>query len=348
MSLQDLIYTYENFSGVRVWPLHWKPCLESVVDMPFECYRQTRLDYHKIGLNLGVHDYITAVQGNVNAGLPGCVPHLEKLAYILKPTGVAYWGNEPSHTPKNTHKQKLKNDMGGLSPRVFLALVGAIDVEGQDNILYESVVAMEAGLITEPGHESLFPPEDVLITAGGNVTMYGCPPALPWGEKECDMPLDCLAALENYFEDLAVDENEYSSITILCVEQAFFGFGDAFEVLGFEQQWDSASDWGQWPLSDERSRPPVDALVFVNKLEEVDIATIAAEDMKCSYCWDDYGHAEDEMVKLRSGEVKADNAPVKMPCGPGHLIGKTCLMQLSDSGIRLCPMCSVDIVALVD
>lgn len=70
--------------------------------------------------------------------------------------------------------------------------------------------------------------------------------------------------------------------------------------------------------------------------------------MKCSYCWDDFGQVEDETIELHSGEVKADNAPVKLPCGSGHLIGKTCLIQLIDSGIQLYPMCSVDIVALVD
>jgi hypothetical protein len=72
------------------------------------------------------------------------------------------------------------------------------------------------------------------------------------------------------------------------------------------------------------------------------------EDVECSYCWDDYGHAEDEIVELHSGEVKVDNVSVKMPCRSGHLIGKTCLMQLIVSSTCLCPICIVDIVALVD
>jgi len=201
----------------------------------------------------------------------------------------------------------------------------------------------------EPGQDScLYPMEDILITAGGNAIIPGLPLALPYDEEECGMLSDSLAALEGYFEDLAIDDNEYTAITVLCVEQALFGFGIASDVFGFDHQSNDDEDWGEWPLSDLRSGSPLDPQVFVGKLEEVDIATIAPENMKCSYCWDEYGHADDEMIELRSGEVKADNAPAKMPCGPGHLIGKTCLMQLIDSGIRLCPMYSVDIVALVE
>jgi len=69
---------------------------DSVTDMPFECYHQIRLDYRDIECNMGAYDYLAAVQGNVNAVLPDCVPHLEKLAYTLKSTGVAYWEARPN------------------------------------------------------------------------------------------------------------------------------------------------------------------------------------------------------------------------------------------------------------
>lgn len=58
--------------------------------------------------------------------------------------------------------------------------------------------------------------------------------------------------------------------------------------------------------------PQVDPQVFVGRLEGVDIANIVPEDMKCSHCWDDFGHVEDETIKLRNAKVKADNAPFKM------------------------------------
>ena len=86
---------------------------------------------------------------------------------------------------------------------------------------------------------------------------------------------------------------------------------------------------------------------FVGKLEEVDISTVAPGDMKCFHCWNNFGETDLDTVELRSGEVKADNSPVKLPCGHGHLIGKTCLMQLIDADIHLCPKCRVDIVAIV-
>lgn len=219
--------------------------------------------------------------------------------------------------------------------------------------LYESVVAMQEGVVVAPCHESPYPPEPIFITAGGNVTHFGYQPALPYNVKECGMPLDSLAALEVYFEDLARDDNEHAITTKFFVHlyaspPVYFWPATPFGLFDFEQGWDDESDWGQQSLSNLRSGPQVDPQVFVSKLEEVDIATIAPEDMKCSYFWDDFGHAEDETIQLRNADVKADNAPVKMPCGSGHLIGKTCLMQLIDSGIRLCPMWSVDIVALVD
>lgn len=101
-------------------------------------------------------------------------------------------------------------------------------------------------------------------------------------------------------------------------------------------------------LSDLRSSPRVDPQEFVGMLEVVETSTIATEDMKCLHCWSDFGTMDVEMVDLRAGEVKADNAPVKMRCGPGHLIDKTCLMELIDAGIHLCPICKVDIAVLVD
>jgi hypothetical protein len=44
-------------------------------------------------------------------------------------------------------------------------------------------------------------------------------------------------------------------------------------------------------------------------------------------------------IKLSIGKVRFDNSPIKMPCPHGHLIGKTCLMQLIDAEILTCPMC---------
>lgn len=91
-----------------------------------------------------------------------------------------------------------------------------------------------------------------------------------------------------------------------------------------------------------------DPKAFVEKLEVVDTSTIPAADMWYLHCWSDFGKADDELIELKNGSVQADNSPVKMPCPHGHLVGKTCLMQIIDAGDILCPQCRAEIVQIVD
>lgn len=63
--------------------------------------------------------------------------------------------------------------------------------------------------------------------------MQGCPPALPYSEMDCGMPLDSLAALELYVADLAIADNDYAAITELCVEMSLFGLGSSPEIFVF-------------------------------------------------------------------------------------------------------------------
>jgi Zn finger protein HypA/HybF involved in hydrogenase expression len=91
-----------------------------------------------------------------------------------------------------------------------------------------------------------------------------------------------------------------------------------------------------------------DPQAFVANLVQVDVSTILASDMRCPHCWSNFDEAEDEMIELKNGSVQTDNSPVKMPCPHGHLIGKTCLMQIVDAGDRLCPQCRSEIVRIVD
>jgi hypothetical protein len=49
--------------------------------------------------------------------------------------------------------------------------------------------------------------------------------------------------------------------------------------------------------------------------------------------------ADSNQIKLSTGKVRFDNSPVKLSCPHGHLIGKTCMMQILDAGMRTCPMC---------
>jgi hypothetical protein len=176
-----------NLGGIRTWTpdATWKGWLDGVEDIPFECYVQIRSNYRDIDFDAGTYDYLMAFQGNIEAGLPANVPHLEAFAYRLNSTRVVYWGN-----------MFAENEIDGIPHKLLSELVTTIWVERQNNQHYESIVVMEAGILVEPGYESLFPPENILITAGANATMYGYSPALPWGEKECSMPIDSLAASE--------------------------------------------------------------------------------------------------------------------------------------------------------
>ena len=89
----------------------------------------------------------------------------------------------------------------------------------------------------------------------------------------------------------------------------------------------------------------IDPQSFVEKLEAVDVSTIPAEDMRCMHCFSDFDEVnDDEIIQLMKGSVPTDNSPVKMPCPHGHLIGKTCLMQIIDHKVRLCPYCRFEIV----
>ncbi|KAF2125987.1 hypothetical protein P153DRAFT_388741 [Dothidotthia symphoricarpi CBS 119687] len=109
-------------------------------------------------------------------------------------------------------------------------------------------------------------------------------------------------------------------------------------------------------------RPPLDAVAFVNALEQVDISTIAADDMKCPHCWLPFGTTDDDdpsytyspdpqedpavsahMLAFRDLPhcEMANNDPVKTPCG--HLFGKSCLIEILERMDSICPMCRQDL-----
>jgi hypothetical protein len=100
------------------------------------------------------------------------------------------------------------------------------------------------------------------------------------------------------------------------------------------------------------------AAAFVDTLEEVDIADIAAEDMTCPHCWLPFGTTTDEdnpsilvypddeereisermnaSYELPFCENRPNNDPVKTPCG--HVFGRQCLIQSLETNM-ICPMC---------
>jgi hypothetical protein len=75
------------------------------------------------------------------------------------------------------------------------------------------------------------------------------------------------------------------------------------------------------------------ATAFTDQLEKLEISSIAQDDMKCLHCWGNYG--EEDGCQL----------PVKTPCG--HVYGQQCLIESLVAVSLLCPLCRVDIVALV-
>jgi hypothetical protein len=110
-------------------------------------------------------------------------------------------------------------------------------------------------------------------------------------------------------------------------------------------------------------RPQFDAAAYIDTLEEVDISTIPAEDMKCAFCWLPFGTTDeddpifvympdpDEVPELSARqtvfrelpfcEARPDNDPVRTPCG--HIFGRGCLLESLDKVDTLCPTCRRDL-----
>jgi len=102
-----------------------------------------------------------------------------------------------------------------------------------------------------------------------------------------------------------------------------------------------------------------DAAAFVDTLEEVDISTIPAEDMRCPHCWLPFGTTEEDdpaFVPVSESDMtpelaerqtifhelafdasRPDNDPVRTPCG--HVFGRGCLIESMEKVGTRCPMC---------
>ena len=213
---------------------------------------------------------------------------------------------------------------------------------------------------------------------------YGGVTTLPYKKEECGMSVDCLIALEGHYIDLYWEECEYEYESCLYLfdtglgldiheaEEAelpeavemltkVYGQFTSEHIIPYEEQIEWKINTGEidFNLNDlgfdvdllslpinARAAPYyiTDPQAFVANLVHVDISTIPAADMRCMHCWSNFDEVEDEMIELKNGSVQADNSPVKMPCPHGHLIGKTCLMQIIDAGDRLCPQCRAEIV----
>jgi hypothetical protein len=102
---------------------------------------------------------------------------------------------------------------------------------------------------------------------------------------------------------------------------------------------------------------------FVDTLEQVDVSTIPAADMRCPHCWLPFGITDEDdpafvftpdpndppelavrhiaFRELPFCTAKADNDPVKTPCG--HLFGRACLTESMEKVDTLCPICRLDL-----
>lgn len=199
---------------------------------------------------------------------------------------------------------------------------------------------------------------------------------VPWQataaiENMSDMPLASLTAVLEDYQGLGAAMDAYHWHVECFENYGMAGYTHAYEwmveqdaIHGNEYMWtpeyyyhldadDGLSDIDLGPVfTDDMFYQSVrvqriDPQEFVDRLDTVDVATIPAEDMKCFYCWNRFGETDDEVVELSTGEIQADNSPLRIPCAASHLVGKTCLMQLIDAGVHTCQLCREDIVALV-
>ncbi|KAF3008412.1 hypothetical protein E8E13_001758 [Curvularia kusanoi] len=278
-----------------------------------------------------LHDYLTAVQGDPdNATLPIGLPLLGKGHYTLKKNGVAYLGDEilndglddDTRTWYEMEHEQLQDWEGAYDCAVAAIALGISPSDLPEELLKYECTIRDSGNV------------HIMTEASANLV------AMPYTEKECGMSEECFIALENYFLAL-IDEEEEWWHTVVTHE----GWrAEDEEALAIHLEYDSDDDMLDYTPAPIQITPQA----FVAKLEAVDISTIPAEDMKCMHCWSNFDEIDDDIIELTTGNVQTDNSPVKLPCPHGHLIGKTCLMQIIDSGTRLCPQCRVDIVELVE
>lgn len=121
----------------------------------------------------------------------------------------------------------------------------------------------------------------------------------------------------------------------------------------------SAIPQGPWGHPPAPSLPPFDAVAYVDSLEQVDIATIPAEDMRCPHCWLDFGVTEDDLPSATPAGAQdttpessenqenfnqmpfapdaPNNDPVRTPCG--HIFGRDCLIESLQKVGTPCPRC---------
>ena len=146
---------------------------------------------------------------------------------------------------------------------------------------------------------------------------------------------------------------------------------DLFADHMAEEQWEQeqiqdALDWEManseamfGPIRHQTRTTRVEvAVALVETLEEVDIASIEPDDMKCPLCWLHFGsttdeegptiatyldHEEREITErlhasyaLPFCENRPDNDPVRTPCG--HVFGRQCLIDSLETNM-ICPMC---------
>ncbi|KAH7065980.1 hypothetical protein BKA63DRAFT_168436 [Paraphoma chrysanthemicola] len=116
------------------------------------------------------------------------------------------------------------------------------------------------------------------------------------------------------------------------------------------------------PVFDDHA-PRFDATAFVDSLEQVDISTIPAEDMKCPHCWLPFGTTDDDDPSFvwapdpedtpelaeRNAALRelpfcrANNDPVRTPCG--HIVGRDCLIRSMEEVNTLCPTCRQELLS---
>ncbi|KAH7379417.1 hypothetical protein DE146DRAFT_317877 [Phaeosphaeria sp. MPI-PUGE-AT-0046c] len=110
--------------------------------------------------------------------------------------------------------------------------------------------------------------------------------------------------------------------------------------------------------------PPFDATAFVDSLEQVNIAHIPDEDMRCPHCWLPFGTTDEDdpdfvfapdrdesptnaerqvaFHELPFCTARPDNDPVQTLCG--HIFGRGCLIETMERVNTRCPTCRQELL----
>ncbi|KAF2875100.1 hypothetical protein BDV95DRAFT_603866 [Massariosphaeria phaeospora] len=155
--------------------------------------------------------------------------------------------------------------------------------------------------------------------------------------------LETVAQKKSFFDEFVRAAPARHESISLELEKAEEGLEEAenAHLQAVEVEWTLSEPRRAAAQAESKAKAGAEALALVESFEQVDIATIPAEDMRCPICLLDFGNVDEELPATDGAATEPNdevsNNPVRTPCG--HLFGKSCLVEIFETVKALCPIC---------